>query len=670
MSCARVARHLFKTVPGPSRREYFFDSVWKSPVVAAVTTFGFPHSVKIALRTLFVSTLWISCQILANPLETVRVVGTRTALGEAALSGQITVLDRALIEALNKTSVQALLNSLAGVSVNQQGGAGGVTSFYIRGGEANFAVVLIDGIQVNNPADTRGGAFDFSTLDPAQIERIELIRGPQSAVYGADALSGVLNIITRQPATERRLSISAAVGDDAYYRGVVRAAAGFGGAGRYDISVGYRDSGGVVASSERELGFLNGSLAWDFSADTTVGLGYRYSDSERAAYPEDSGGPDYAVWDALERGDSEDLSLQLRVNSRVTQSWDYQLTGDWFSIAADEHSPGIFPGIEVPPVSAKTHFDRYQLGWVNRLQASSLELGLGLDFEREQGDNRGYIDYGLPLDVSFELERDTYGAFAELHYDLGAGLRLSGALRYDAVKRADSEATTRLGLLWQWPNGVTELRANWGQGFKPPSFFALAHPLVGNAGLDSETSSSWDIGWRQVVNDKLSLNLVYFAATYRDLIDFDDELFTNVNRDRVETKGLEFSAQLETGNSGQWRVHASWMDSNIVNVDQELRGRPQWKAGMQWLYDMTSTLQASVEYLRMDEVVEASRHTLQSVDYRLDAYHTLDLGLNWRVTPRLRLRAAVSNVLDEHYQQAVGFTAAGVFPYLAIKWRG
>ena len=129
-------------------------------------------------------------------IETLVVIGTHTGIESADLASHVSVIDRARIETLNRTSLLQLLDALTGVSINQQGGAGGVTSMYIRGGEANFAVVLIDGVQVNNPVDTRGGSFDFSTLDPSQIERVELIRGPQSAIYGADALSGVLNIVT------------------------------------------------------------------------------------------------------------------------------------------------------------------------------------------------------------------------------------------------------------------------------------------------------------------------------------------------------------------------------------------------------------------------------------------------------------------------------------------
>ena len=105
-------------------------------------------------------------------IESLVVVGSRVGLTAQEMTGHASVIDRPQIEALNKTGLQQLMNAFTGVSINQQGGAGGVTSMYVRGGEANFTVILIDGVQVNNPVDTRGGSFDFSTLDPSQVERI------------------------------------------------------------------------------------------------------------------------------------------------------------------------------------------------------------------------------------------------------------------------------------------------------------------------------------------------------------------------------------------------------------------------------------------------------------------------------------------------------------------
>ncbi len=600
-------------------------------------------------------------------METLVVVGSHAPVSRPEMTSRVSVVDRSRIEALNRTDLQQLIDAFTGLSINQQGGAGGVTSMYVRGGEANFAVVLIDGVQVNNPVDTRGGSFDFSTLDPSQVERIELIRGPQSAVYGADALSGVLNIVTRTP---KRSEVALALegGQEGYYRGRIYASGELGGTASYNLSLGRSDSGDIVEDSERQLSFANAAIDWQPTEQGRLNAGLRYSDSERKNHPEDSGGPELAVWDALDEASSEALSGYLGWRSQATERWHYQIQVSWDSVESREETPGIFPGFAVPPRSADISFDRYQLTWNNQLRLSGVRLGLGIDAQREDGSSQGEIDFGFPLDTSFSLVRDSYGGYLEAYVDLNDALAFAASLRYDDVEQAYSELTGRLGLLWR-PGERTTVRATWGEGFKPPSFFALGHPLVGNPELEPERSDSWEIGVEQRLNDNWSFDLTYFDITYTDLIDFDDSLFMNVNRDRVDASGIEFSTRVESDALGDFRLHATWTEMDVNGSEQTLRGRPEWKWGIQWLHEMGDGPGLTAEYLWVDQVTEASRHTGESVDYLLDAYSTLDVSVNWRLNDSFIVRAAVENLLDEDYQQAVGFPAPGRFLRLGLEWR-
>ena len=281
-------------------------------------------------------------------VETLVVIGTHAPVDRPEMTSEVSIIDRPRIEALNRTSLKQLIDSLTGVSINQQGGAGGVTSMYVRGGEANFAVVLIDGVQVNNPVDTRGGSFDFSTLDPSQVERIELIRGPQSAVYGADALSGVLNIVTRT-AEDAGIALALEGGQEGYYRGQLHLSGDLGNVADYSLDLGRSDSGDIVEDSERQLNFANGVLNWQPIERGEFSAGFRLSDSKRKNHPEDSGGPEYAVWETLDEAAAEALSLHLGWSAQATQRWRYQLQANWNTIESTEDTPGIFPGSAVPP---------------------------------------------------------------------------------------------------------------------------------------------------------------------------------------------------------------------------------------------------------------------------------------------------------------------------------
>ncbi len=135
-----------------------------------------------------------------------------------------------------------------------------------------------------------------------------------------------------------------------------------------------------------------------------------------------------------------------------------------------------------------------------------------------------------PRPADFDLQRDTYGAFTELNYQLSDRIQLSGSLRYDDIEDADSETTARLGLLVNLPGGNTVLRANWGEGFKLPSFFALGHALVGNPDLRPETAESWDLGLEWNLQDKLLVEANYFSNEYKELIDFDSYVLGMVKR--------------------------------------------------------------------------------------------------------------------------------------------
>jgi vitamin B12 transporter len=143
-------------------------------------------------------------------LEPMVVTGTVSPTPLSRTTASVTVLSQEQIAAQQAGSVIELLRQVPGLHIDQAGARGSVSSVYLRGGDPNFTVVLIDGIKVNDPTNSRGGAFDFSTLNTDAIERIEIVRGPLSAVYGSDAMSGVINIITRRGGPERGSDVEVA----------------------------------------------------------------------------------------------------------------------------------------------------------------------------------------------------------------------------------------------------------------------------------------------------------------------------------------------------------------------------------------------------------------------------------------------------------------------------
>ena len=220
-------------------------------------------------------------------IDVVVATASRLQSSAAELPQSLEILTREQIESRNAANVTELLRQVAGLNVIQQGARGNVTSVVMRGGEPNFTVVLIDGLKINDSTNTRGGSYDFSFLDPANIDQIEIVRGPMSALYGSDSLAGVINIITRSG--EDGSSLSAEVGG----HGLLSANVSLGGrSGRL--------SGYVRAHALAEDGDIEGSSYEDAGADAALRMAVndrtdwvvsgRFLGADSTGFPEDSGG--------------------------------------------------------------------------------------------------------------------------------------------------------------------------------------------------------------------------------------------------------------------------------------------------------------------------------------------------------------------------------------------
>ncbi|MAT95131.1 MAG: TonB-dependent receptor [Halioglobus sp.] len=590
-------------------------------------------------------------------VEDVLVTGTYAP--QPALTAAVSVLDEAQIAALNKRSVADLLQTLPGLLVEQQGGPGGLTAVSVRGGEANFTLVLLDGVPVNDPTNTRGGGFDFANLDSALVERVEVVRGAQSAIYGSDALAGVINIITRRPSQGHQQSLRAEAGEDDFYR-VGFTAQGATQALDYTLELATRDNGDPVPGSQRDSDSVNLRLGWSPRAGHRIALAWRYLDGERESYPEQSGGPRLAQLDDLDQADYNDTVLSAAWDWDIADAWRSRLAASRFEHDEDYTSPGIPPYFEVPPNGADTQFTRDQLQWVNTLElAANYRLNLGADYRREDGDSDGYVEYfGSNNPTDFDLDRDTVGLFADVTATPLPALLLRGSLRGDDPDGFDRETSWQAGARVDVGAGVA-LSANLGQAYKLPSFFALGNALVGNPDLQPEQADNWDAGIAWQARAGLRLAATYFHNDFEDLIDFDDATFRNVNRQNVETAGVELEAQWQPLQALDLRAQATYTDIDAKGEDTVFTGRPEWTAGLVARWRFAPAWDAALDYQFSGEQWAASRHTGQEVTTELDSWHRVDAVLHWQLASAVQLQFSADNLLDEDYETAVGFDAPG-----------
>src|SRR4051812_38706376 len=272
--------------------------------------------------------------------EQVIVTGTYTPTPVEQISSAVSVLDRADIASLNKTNLADLLQTVPGILVERQGGPGGLAVASIRGGDSNYTVVMIDGVAMNDPGNSRGGAFDLGSINPDSIERIEIVRGPQSAIYGANAVAGVINIISLRPANGHQQMLTASGGADGYQQ------AGFSALGAtdttdYSFQVRTRDSGEPVQGSEAKDSEVNVRLGWKPSDAHRITASLRYFDGKRISYPEQSGGPEFAQSPLLDHTDFTDKSGALGWQYQIADQWKSNLQATLYRRSEDYTSPGI-----------------------------------------------------------------------------------------------------------------------------------------------------------------------------------------------------------------------------------------------------------------------------------------------------------------------------------------
>jgi vitamin B12 transporter len=593
-----------------------------------------------------------------NPaIEDVLVTGTLAP--QLAQTSSVSVLDAEQIAALNKSTVADLLKTLPGLLVETQGGSGGLTAVSIRGGESNFTLVLIDGVAVNDPTNFRGGGFDFANINPNMLDRIEVVRGAQSAIYGSDALAGVINIITRRPQEGHEQQVYMEGGNHDY-SDVGASALGRVGAFNYTVELASRDDGDPTPGSTRDSDSAHLRLGWQPTDIQELSVSYRYIDGKRSSYPEQSGGPEYALYDELDNSKYTQDIFALDWGVDFSPGWRSTFTASRFEQEEHYRSPGISPYTEVPPNGADTDFTRDQVRWINTLQlAPGVEANIGAEYRHEEGKSKGYIEYfGDRSPSDFELDRDTRGAFIDVSATPLADLLLQASLRYDDPQQFDSETSAQAGARYTVGGGVT-LAANWGEAYKLPSFFALGHALVGNPDLQPEKGESWDVGASWLATDTLRLGATWFDNDFTDLVDFDDETFRNVNRKSVQTSGVELQADWQPLPALLLRSQATYTDIDVKNEESVLTGRPEWTASLVAQWQVYEDWDTALDYLYAGHQWAASRHTGEQVTEQLEDYHRVDWVLRWQMASAWQVQLSVDNLLDENYETAVGFDAPG-----------
>jgi len=588
-------------------------------------------------------------------IEEIQVVETRLDADVFSIGESISS-DSAAISRVRPVDPEQLLQGLPGFSVSRPGGPGGVSEIFLRGAESNFTAVFVDGIRLNNPSNTRGGSFDFSMLDVYDIDRVDVATGAMSAVYGADAMAGVIQIQSAwaEPGSPDVFLEAGSVND---WRAGTGATFAFGDGLQWSVRASTLDGGNEIAGSSLRLDSFATRLAGRWPGSGSWELNVRKVSRDRSSFPEVSGGPQLAIIRELETADGDEFSIAATSNWAVTETWRSNLHISASRIRDNVAVPAVAPGMldGQPAFSTITGYERAELLWVNHIDLpAGLRLVSGIDFVSENGSDDGAVDLGFAIvPNAYEMDRSVSSAFAELGRQWSGGLTTTLAARWDHVG-GEGRPSGKIGFTRPVSKNGSRFWGRIANGFKLPSFFALGNPLFGNPDLIIEKVRNAEIGYTQVFNGGSELVLSVYKNRYDDLVDFDFESFTNVNRGRIDIEGLEIRTTLELSSNVRLLLDGTW--SSISSKSGPLRRRPEklggasldWSLARQWHLNVTA------RYI-------GSRLITSIPTSDVNAAGFLIVGAIARYEPSASRSfwMAIDNLLDENYQDAPGFPSPG-----------
>ena len=606
-----------------------------------------------------------------TPAATVYATTTVRERPVDSATAAVSVLERETLEAAAVSTVQEALAFVPGVTLVSGATRGGLTAVQIRGGDPNFTRVLIDGVPVNDGTYQIGEVFDLEALPASAVERIEVVRGPLSAYYGSTGLSGAIQIITRRGDGPLQGEIEAAVGDASYRR----AGASLGGGGERAggfASLLVEEESERIAAERYRLAHFQGQGRVRLGDGASLRLAGRLASWEGDDYPDASGGPVYGSGE-LRRADHEEGSLGAQLVLDRTPGRFHQLSLSLYRHDLDRDSPAI--GFAVPASVEATRFTRGRAGWVSSWTlgpAKDTPLSVGADVEREEGENRSLLflpDFlGGAVAGDYARTRTTPGVYSELTV-LRNRLSLEMGLRADFPEDAGEELSPRLGLSYRPGAGGTRLRASLARAFKLPSFFALASPpaLGGNPDLRPEEAWGGDLGIsRRFQEAGADLDVILFLQRYKDLVDFDFETFSHVNRSRVRARGAEMALAWRPRTALNAAANLTWQEVEDADTGQPLRHRPRWSGSVRagWQGKSGFDLAADLRFVSasVDEQIPVPERR------EVDGYALLGAAANWRLGRRWRLIARADNLTDASYETLIGFPGAGRSGRLSLRW--
>jgi len=567
---------------------------------------------------------------------TVTATGVESEVSEVPVA--TTVITRKQMDDTQAASVTAMLRRVPGLSVAQSGDEGSLTSVFTRGTNSNHTLVLFDGVRLNSPYY---GGFDWSLPTTTALERIEVARGPYSALWGADAVGGVINLIPHRERKKVGGRLLAEGGEDGWQRWEV--SAGYA-SSKFDVSVsGYRRSGdGTLENSDfkGQQGLTTAGFSW--GQGSRIGIVYQDLSNEIGIPFVTPGSPT-----PDRRQETKQRLMAIPLKWRIAKKWSLEVVGSRVQREFDFSDPDDPWDYFFGTTEADT--DQARLASHHTLGGHTVSWG----GEWREDAVTDVNSFGTTLD---NVSDQTWSAFAQDNWQLGRKFRLLFGVRWDDTDAWGSNTTGRVDFGWRLAD-TFEFRGGYGQAYRAPSLGELYSPIGGNADLEPETSNSGELGVVYTpLNGHSRWQLNVFTTDIDDLIEFDYASYENVNAGKARIKGAEFVWEQGALDVIRWYLQATYLNTEGEDGMPLLR-RPRFSASWTLNGDIGRKWSGDVTVLWVDSRDDVDPETFERVEAR--SYTTINLAVAWDAWQRLTITARALNILDADYQEVLGYPAPG-----------
>jgi vitamin B12 transporter len=601
------------------------------------------------------------------------VTATKVETPAKEVGSSITVVTHQQMEEQQQTYVLDVLRSVPSLDVVQNGGMGQPTSVFIRGAQSEQTLVLVDGIEMNDPTTT-GRSFDFSNLTTDNIERIEILRGPQSTLYGSNAIGGVINIITKTGEGKPNGFLSLEGGSYASFResGEVN---GGNKKVRYSFGFSRQDTDGISAADEKygnteKDGYGNttfsGKLSLTPASNLNIDVIYRRVDAK--ADMDNSGGAG---------GDDPNYTSDTTQNYLRTQAKFSLFSSIWeqkigFSFTDQERDYRNDTDAAHPYDSLVSNYNgrTYKVDWQNDFKIHKTNiLTMGIESEEETAESNYHSEsaYG-PYDSAFaEKDARTTGYYLQDQIKLFGAWFTTLGVRVDDHSRFGTEATYRIASAYVIDSTGTKFKASLGTGFKAPSLYQL-YSSYGNQNLQPEESTGWDVGIEQsFMKEKLAFDAAYFNNDFKNLVDFNSSTYQYANIAKAKTQGLEVSASLHASGSLVFRGSYTYTDAKDKITGLDLLRRAKNKVGFDVNYSIreNGNINLNVTYVGKRADVDYSTYPYPRVE--MPRYVLANLAASYNLTKNLQIFGRINNLFNRDYEEVIGYGTPKISAFGGVR---